>query len=166
VTKSVKLVLAIVAVTGLLTSAQATSTTTKSLLTNHGVVAACTDQNVPGAPLFTTFGSSMDNPSIMEDGTVMFGANMAGPTITAANSRAIFEGTSLSDLQILVQWSDPAPGLPGLYLVSNSGTQGIGPKRIAPDGRLLFASRLSNDAHNLPRAWTRQSSVACRGASR
>jgi hypothetical protein len=144
VTKSWKLALGIGAVAGLLTSVHA-----KSLLINHGNVVACSDCAVPGMPLFTTFGSSMDFPSIAEDGTVLLGSNLAGPVITQENNRAMFAGTTLASLAILAQHSDPAPGLPGLYLLSNSGTQGIGTKLSAPDGRVLFTSRLTNDARNL-----------------
>jgi hypothetical protein len=144
VTKSLKLALGIGAVLGLLTSAHA-----KSLLANHGHVVACSDCDVPGAPLFTTFGSEMTNPSIAEDGTVLFRSNLAGPTITQANSRALFAGTLYDNLMMLVQWSDPAPGLPGLYLVNNAGAQGIAQERIAPDGRTIWTSRLTNDARNV-----------------
>ena len=48
-------------VLGLLTAAHATDPL--SLVTNHATVLACTDCQVPGMPLFTTFGSSMGFPS-------------------------------------------------------------------------------------------------------
>jgi hypothetical protein len=135
---------------GLLTAAYATDPL--SLVTNHATVLACTDCDVPGMPLFTTFGSEMSFPMVADDGTVMFLTNMAGPTINGANSRALFQGTTYSGLSVVAQSSDPAPGLPGLSLVNNAGTSGIvsGALRFSPDGRVLFTSRLTNDAHNLP----------------
>jgi hypothetical protein len=135
---------------GLLTAAHATDPL--SLVTNHATVLACTDCSVPGMPLFTTFGSQMGFPVLADDGTVLFRSNMAGPTITAANSRALFQGTTSGDLSVVAQWSDPAPGLPGLTLINNAGNSGISDQalRISPDGRSLWTSRLTNDAHNLP----------------
>jgi len=134
---------------GLMTAAHATDPL--SLVTNHATVLACTDCAVPGMPLFTTFGSSMSFPMLAEDGSVYFMSNMAGPTITAANSRALFQGTTPAGLSVVVQWSDPAPGLPGLSLINNAGTSGISSEalKISPDGRSLFTSRLTNAGHNL-----------------
>ena len=122
-----------------------------SLVTNHGTVLACTDCDVPGMPT-TTFGSTFGFPVLAEDGTVLFVTNLAGPTITAANSRAIFQGTTSAGLTVVARSSDPAPGLPGISLVNNSGTAGLAsePMRISPDGRSLFASRLTNAGNNLP----------------
>ena len=45
---------------GLLAAAHATDPL--SLVTNHATVLACTDCDVPGMPLFTTFGSEMSFP--------------------------------------------------------------------------------------------------------
>ena len=61
---------------GLLAAAHATDPL--SLVTNHATVLACTDCDVPGMPLFTTFGSEMSFPMVADDGTVMFLTNMAG----------------------------------------------------------------------------------------
>jgi hypothetical protein len=91
-TKGLRFGLGASAMLGLLTAAQATEPL--SLVTNHGTVLAWTDGNVPGMPLFTTFGSEMDNPMVADDGTVWFLSNLAGPTISAANSRALFQGTT------------------------------------------------------------------------
>ena len=135
---------------GLLAAAHATDPL--SLVTNHATVLACTDCDVPGMPLFTTFGSQMSFPMLADDGTVLFPSNLAGPTINGANSRALFQGTTPAGLSVVAQSSDPAPGLPGLSLVNNAGTAGINSAalRVSPDGRVLFTSRLTNDAHNLP----------------
>ncbi|HEX4824180.1 MAG TPA: putative metal-binding motif-containing protein [Candidatus Polarisedimenticolaceae bacterium] len=135
---------------GLLAAAHATEPL--SLVTNHGNVLAYTDGAVPGMPLFTTFGSRMDNPMLADDGTVLFFSNLAGPQITGANSRALFQGTTANDLFTAAQWSDPAPGLPGLSLVNSGGTSGIlsGSVGFSPDDRTLFASWLTNASNNLP----------------
>ena len=122
-----------------------------SLVTNHATVLAYTDGAVPGMPLFTTFGSQMNTPMLADDGTVLFFSNLAGPQITAANSRALFQGTTPADLSVLAQWSDPAPGLPGLSLINNAGNSGISQQpSLSPDGRSLFASRLTNAGNDLP----------------
>jgi len=136
------------AMVGFLTAAHATDPL--SLVTNHATVLAYTDGAVPGMPLFTTFGSQFVWPMVADDGTVMFTSNLAGPTITAANSRATFQGTTPADLYLAAQWSDDAPGLPGLSLINNSGTSGYGETRISPDGRIFFVSKLTNATHNLP----------------
>ncbi|HEX4824179.1 MAG TPA: putative metal-binding motif-containing protein [Candidatus Polarisedimenticolaceae bacterium] len=149
-TKGLRFGLGAAALLGLLTAAHATDPL--SLVTNHGNVLAYTDGAVPGMPLFTTFGSQIGFPVLADDGTVLFLSNMAGPQITGANSRALFQGTTSADLSVVAQSADPAPGLPGLSLVNNAGNSGIGGDavRISPDGRSLFASRLTNAAHNLP----------------
>src|SRR4029453_7628979 len=117
-------------------------------------VLALTDRNVPGMPLFTTFGSEMDNPMVADDGTVWFLSNLAGPQISAANSRALFQGTTPDGLSVVAQWSDAAPGLPGLSLINNAGTSGFTSAglRIGPDGRSLFTSKLTNAGNDLPAA--------------
>src|SRR5262245_44695351 len=119
-TKGLRLGLGASAMLGFLTAARATEPF--SLVTNHGTVLAWTDGSVPGMPLFTTFGSLMESPVLTDDGTVLFLANMAGPTISTANSRALFQGTTSADLFAVAQWSDAAPGLPGLNLIDNSGS--------------------------------------------
>jgi len=137
------------ALLGLLTAAHATEPL--SLVTNHATVLSYTDGAVPGMPLFTTFGSQMNTPMLADDGTVLFFSNMAGPSITAANSRALFQGTTPATLSVLAQWSDPAPGLPGLSLINNAGNSGISAETsLSPDGRSLFTSRLTNAANDLP----------------
>src|SRR5262245_3196726 len=149
-TKGLRRGLGAVALLGFLTAAQATEPF--SLVTNHATVVAWTDGSVPGMPLFTTFGSFMDGPVLADDGTVLFLSNMAGPTISTANSRALFQGTTLSDLSAVAQWSDAAPGLPGLSLINNTGTLGISSSAlgISPDGRSLWTSRLTNAGNDLP----------------
>ena len=149
-TKGVRFGLGSGLVLGLLAAAHATDPL--SLVTNHATLQACTDCDVPGMPLFTTFGSQISFPVLADDGTVMFLSNLAGPTITGANSRALFQGTTFADLSVVAQSSDPAPGLPGLRLVNNAGTQGITSEglRISPDGRVLFGSRLTNSTNDLP----------------
>jgi hypothetical protein len=149
-TKGLRFGLGALAMLGLLTAARATEPL--SLVTNHGSVLAYTDGSVPGMPLFTTFGSDMEVPTLADDGTVQFFANMAGPTITAANSRALFQGTTPAGLSVVAQWSDPAPGLPGLSLINNTGNAGItrDALRFSPDGRTLFVSRLTNASNDLP----------------
>jgi hypothetical protein len=134
---------------GVLAAAHATDPL--SLVTNHGVVLACTDCDVPGMPT-TTFGSSMSFPILADDGRVLFLSNLVGPGITSANSRALFQGTTLAGLSVVAQWSDAAPGLPGLRLINNSGGSGISSNalRISPDGRSFFTSRLTNAGNNLP----------------
>ncbi|HVQ34421.1 MAG TPA: choice-of-anchor tandem repeat NxxGxxAF-containing protein, partial [Candidatus Bathyarchaeia archaeon] len=151
-TKGLRFGLGASAMLGLLAVAQAAEPL--SLVTNHGTVLAWTDGNVPGMPLFTTFGSEMDNPMLADDGTVLFLSNMAGPTISSPNSRALFQGTTLDGLSMVAQWSDPAPGLPGLSLINNAGNSGFrsGGLRIGPDGRSFFTSKLTNAGHNLPAA--------------
>jgi hypothetical protein len=123
-----------------------------SLVTNHGVVLACADCDVPGMPAGTTFGSSMSQPMLAEDGTVLFLSNLAGSTITAANNRALFQGTTFADLSVVARWSDPSPGLPGLRLLNNANNSAFGSNglRFSPDGRILFPSRLTNSTNNLP----------------
>jgi hypothetical protein len=141
-----KLAVSVGAVVGLLTSAHAK----ESLLTNHGEVLACSDQPAPGTPLFTTFGSSFSNfTAIADDGTVLFLTNLAGPMIDQWNNRALFGGTTNATLALVAQWDDPAPDLPGLHLANNAGGQGIKEQRMAPDGRVIFTSRLTNDTRNL-----------------
>jgi len=149
-TKGLRFGLGASAMLGLLTAAYAAEPL--SLVTNHGTVLAWTDGNVPGMPLFTTFGSEMDNPMLADDGTVLFLSNMAGPTISSPNSRALFQGTTLDGLSMVAQWSDPAPGLPGLSLINNAGTSGFtgAGLRIGPDGRSLFTSKLTNAGNDLP----------------
>src|SRR5262245_44578236 len=149
-TKGLRFGLGAAALLGFLTAARATEPF--SLVTNHGTVLAWTDGNVPGMPLFTTFGSFMEAPALADDGTVLFLSNMAGPQISTANSRALFQGTSLADLYAVAQWSDAAPGLPGLSLIDNSGNSGISSNalRISPDGRSLWTSRLTNAGNDLP----------------
>jgi len=138
------------AMLGLLTAAYATEPL--SLVTNHATVLAWTDGQVPGMPLFTTFGSRMESVQQADDGAVLFWANIAGPTITAPNSHALFQGTTPAGLSVAAQWSDAAPGLPGLSLINNAGNAGFSSNglRVSPDGRSLFTSRLTNAGNNLP----------------
>jgi hypothetical protein len=55
---------------------------------------------------------------------------------------------------VVAQWSDAAPGLPGLSLINNAGTSGFTSAglRIGPDGRSLFTSKLTNAGNDLPAA--------------
>jgi len=149
-TKGLRLGLVAAMMLGFLSAAYATEPL--SLVTNHGNVLAYTDGSVPGMPLFTTFGSVMDSPILADDGTVLFMSNMAGPTIESKNSHALFQGTTTADLFAVAQWSDPAPGLPGIDLINNGGTSGISVNtlRISPDGRSLWTSKLSNATNDLP----------------
>ena len=96
---------------GLLAAAHATDPL--SLVTNHATVLACTDCDVPGMPLFTTFGSQMSFPMLADDGTVLFPSNLAGPTINGANSRALFQGTTYAGLSVVVNGPIRHPVSPG-----------------------------------------------------
>jgi len=107
----------------------------------QGEILAATGADVPGLP-GATYVSTFDNPVLDTDGNLLFRARFIGPGVTSFNDRALFLADPAGNVSLLVQGSDPAPGLPGLVLASTS-SQGIGSGyRISPTGRSMWASRL------------------------
>src|SRR5262245_47583429 len=88
---------------------------TPSLMTTHGNIIAYSEGPIPGHPFPDEyFAYNFLAPFLTDDGTVEFYATMEGGSITPADSRAIFRGTTAADLTTMVRGADPAPGLPGL----------------------------------------------------
>src|SRR5262249_51058624 len=105
----------------LLTQVRAADT----LLTTHGNVLAVSDPPPPG-PSGANFEVVFDNPSIADDGTVLFRVKLYGGDVSGnANNRALFTGTTAANLSMLIRSSDPAPGLTGLTLVNPAGNSGV-----------------------------------------
>ena len=116
--------------------AQGLVSTNPTILVADGLAA-------PGLPGVTFGGSgNYDNPVMSGSGVVLFRARLIG-TSGATTERGLFYGTSYSNLALLVQSGDPAPGLPGLTL--NTTSQGLGGSpRISVGGTVWFCSTLSS----------------------
>src|SRR4029450_1603252 len=96
----------------------------QSLMTTNGNFLAWPDTDVPGLP-GVYFGGSVSGPTLAEDGTVFFMADMYGARTAGANYKGGGAVTSAAALSMVARWSGPAPGLPGLSLINSGGTQGI-----------------------------------------
>jgi len=122
----------------LLSTAQAQTTPPPSLLITNSNFIAGSDLAVPGLT-DVYFGGNLEWPSLAEDGTVLFRSNLYGTGTAPGNRYALFMGTSATNLSVLARWSDPAPGLPGLSLVSGNLAQGIGGAcSLSPSGGYTF----------------------------
>jgi len=144
---------ALLVLAGLAGSAQA-----QGLVTTKGTIVAYVGDAVPdanGTPISgLTFGGSSalaDNPVLDESGRILFRARLIDNplTLTPINERAYFYGSSRSDLRLVVQGGDQAPGMaPGVLLrtaggISSSLTAAV---RLSPDGRLWWGSNVDDGA--------------------
>lgn len=119
----------------------------QSVLLQQGEVVAATGDTVPGTVLGETFGgSSTFDTGVMDDsGKILFRGRLTGGGVSAADERALFYGSSRSNLQMVVRGGDAEPSgtLPGVTLNTSSGTQGLGSSyRISKDGRMMWSSSL------------------------
>lgn len=73
-----------------------------------------------------TYGQAIftSNHAIVDNGTVVFQASIAGASVTPANDMAIFYGTP-GNIQAIIREGDAVPGMPGMF-VGNTGNSGIG----------------------------------------
>lgn len=111
---------------------------------NNLRVVAATGQPVPGVTGAVFGGSgSFDGVVVDGGGTIAFRGRFTGGGASALDDRALFQGSSAVDLQLVVRGGDPAPGIPGATL-SSSSSQGLGPAvRTGENGSLMFGSALS-----------------------
>lgn len=128
-----------------------TTAAAQSILSQHGEIVLAVGDAAPGIPGATiNLTSNFDSPVIDQNGTIVFRARLLGGGATAIDDRAYFLGRANGDLQLAVRAGDPAPGLPGVFLRSDtSSASGPGSAvRISPFGEILyFASSLSDDAN-------------------
>jgi hypothetical protein len=121
----------------------------QSLVTAQGRFIASNDDLAPGFTGVEFFGgaSTFDTGALTDDGRAFFRARVVNGSQTAINDRALFFGSSLSNLVKVLQSGDQEPSgtIPGATM--NTATLGgiSGSVRISGNGNhMLFGTALSN----------------------
>lgn len=93
---------------------------------------------IPGVTPVTGTIAGLDSPSLDQNGTIVFRAQVAGSGVATTDNRAYFMGRTKNDLQMILRSGDPAPGLPG-FTMRTATLQGLSnPLRISPFNEFLF----------------------------
>jgi hypothetical protein len=121
----------------------------QSLLTAQGRFVASNDDLAPGFTGVEFFGGggTFDTGALTDDGRILFRARVVNGSQTALNDRALFFGSDLSNLTMVLQsgTQEPSNTIPGATM--NTATLGgiSGSVRISGNGNhMLFGTALSN----------------------
>lgn len=125
----------------------ASSAAAQSLMGLHGELVLAAGQAAPGLAGYTLYDTNATGygaPVIDQNGTIVQGVRLLPAGV---NDRAIYVGRNASDMQLVAQSNQKAPGLPvGTLLVSDSLTSGSGLETapiISPFNEIIvFGSRV------------------------
>ncbi|MEZ6038584.1 MAG: hypothetical protein R3F29_13970 [Planctomycetota bacterium] len=136
--------------TALVLALAASSAAAQSLMSQHGeVLIGCGDAapGIPGATIFANANSAFGTPVLDANGTACFRARIDG-AVTTLDNYVIYVGQGAGDLTAVARAGDEAPGLPGIFMRSNTSAAS-GPNtnvQISPFGEIVFFSTgLSDD---------------------
>jgi hypothetical protein len=138
-TNSTRAAFIVAAVLGGLSTASA-----QSLLQTSGVIVAANDDAVPGVAGAIFGGSStLDTGVLDESGNVFFRGRMTGGGAIATTDRGLFYGSDRNNLALVIRSGDAAPGLPGVFLQTATGTGPGSSPRLSPGGLMWWGSSLA-----------------------